>query len=108
MKFLTDEHIEISIVTALKERIDIVSIDGIGKKGLSDTEILELAEKDKRAVITRDSDFLRLHAKGAKHSGIIFIPKFLSVGSIIKETEVICLLFKPEDLKNNVVFLPLK
>lgn len=109
MKFLADEHIELSIVTGLKElEIDIVSTDEIDRRGFKDTDILNYARESNRVLVTRDSDFLRLHAKGVKHNGIIFIPKFLPIGIIIEEIEKVSLLFETENLSNTVIFIPLK
>ncbi len=109
MRFLSDENIEFSITVALKRLgIDIVAIDETGNKGAGDKEILAFARENRRVVITRDSDFLKLHSKGAEHAGIIFIPDFLPIGVIVKEIERVSLLFNPEDIQNSVIFVPLK
>ncbi len=81
MKFLADEHIELSVVKGLnKIGIEIISIDDLGKKGLNDRKILHLGKNGSRIVVTRDSDFLKLHAQGFVHSGIIFIPAQMGIG----------------------------
>ncbi len=109
MKFLADEHIELSVVNGIKSLgVDIESIDLLGKKGLDDRNILNFANENSEVVITRDSDFLRLHNKGMDHMGIIFIPTNLSIGEIIKEVEKISVLFDPADLQNTIIFIPLR
>ena len=109
MKFLADEHIELSVVDGLKELgIDILSVDEIGKRSYSDIDILDFAKDNGRVVVTRDSDFLRLHAQHIEHAGIIYVRKFLDVGVIIKETEKVSILFEPKHLKSTVIFIPLK
>jgi len=108
MRFLADEHIDKAVIVALKNRLDIISLDEIGKKGIDDNEIVEFAKSDNRIVITMDSDFLRLHATGVRHKGIIFLTKLLDVGNIIREIEKISITYRSEDLENAVLYVPLK
>ena len=109
MKFLADEHIELSIVTGLKLiRIDIISVNEAGKRGSDDEEILSFAKENDRIVITRDSDFVKLHSKGIGHAGIVFIPKFLEIGKVIEEIEKVSMIFELEHIRDSVIFIPLK
>ena len=109
MKFLADEHIELSIVTGLKLLgIDAISVNEAGKRESDDEEILSFAKENDRVIITRDSDFVKLHRKGVEHTGIVFIPKFLAIGKIIGEIEKVPILFESEHIRNMVIFLPLK
>ena len=107
MKFLADEHIESSIVNGLKLLgIDAVSANEAGKRESDDEEILRFAKENNRVIITRDSDFIKLHRKGVEHAGIVFIPNFLAIGKIIRETEKVCMLF--DNLENIIIYMPLK
>ena len=109
MRFLADEHVELSIVTGLKLLgIDVISVNEAGKRGYDDEEILSLAKKNDRVIITRDSDFVKLHSKGIEHAGIVFMPKFLEIGKVIEEIEKVSMIFETEHIRNNVVFIPLK
>ena len=109
MKFLADEHIELSIVTGLKLLgIDAISVNEAGKREYDDEEILNFAKENDRVIITRDSDFVKLHRNGAEHAGIVFISKFLAIGKIIGEIEKISMLFESEHMRNNLIFIPLK
>ena len=109
MKFLADEHIELSIVNGLKLLgIDAVSVNEAGKRESDDQEILSFAKENDRVIITRDSDFVKLHKKGAEHAGIVFIPKFLDIGKVIGEIEKISMLFESEHIKNTIIYIPLK
>ena len=106
MKFLADEHIEFSVIAGLKQLgIDVIAVDEV-KRSLGDEDIIKFAGENRRVVITRDSDFLRLHAKGMEHSGILFITKFLPIGVLIREIEKVALVF--EGLENTVIFIPMK
>ena len=107
MKFLADEHIELSIVTGLKLiGIDAISVNEAGKRQSDDEEILRYAKENDRVIITRDSDFIKLHKKGAEHAGIVFISKFLDIGKVIGEIEKVSMLF--DNIENTLVFIPLK
>lgn len=86
MKFLADEHIDAPAVEALKKiGIDVVSVQELGMRGQSDKKLLEYAENAEMVIVTRDSDFLKLHSKGAEHAGILFMTKQLSVRTTIRE-----------------------
>ena len=109
MKFLADEHIELSVVTGLTLLgIDVISINEAGKRGSDDEEILSYAKKNDRIVITRDSDFVKLHSRGIKHAGIVFIPKFLEIGKLIEEIEKVSIIFELEHIRDSIIFIPLK
>lgn len=108
MKFLADEHIDTHAVDALKEMgTDIVSVQGLDKRSQSDEELLTFANQDERVVITRDEDFLRLHAKGVQHHGILFLTKRMDVSTLIREILKVTIL-ESEHLKNTVIFIPIK
>ncbi|MBI3051842.1 DUF5615 family PIN-like protein [Candidatus Woesearchaeota archaeon] len=107
MKFLADENVDLPAVRALKRLgVDIISVHDVGMKGYVDEGILNYAKENKRAVITRDSDFLRLDRKGAEHAGIMFLTEPLDASRLIKESQKIIMLF--DNLENTVVYIPLK
>lgn len=109
MRFLADEHIELPIVTGLRLLgIDAISVNEAGKRESDDEEIMKFAKENKRVIITRDSDFIKLHRKGMEHPGIVFIPKFLVIGKIIEEIEKVSILFESEHIKNTVIYIPLR
>jgi len=74
MKFLADENIPVELVDKLREiNIDIIKVENI-KVGLKDEEVIRIAIKQKRIIITFDKDFGELVYKGkAKVEGIILI-----------------------------------
>lgn len=107
MKFLADENIDLPAVNALKRLgVDIVSISNVNMKGYEDEEILNYAKGNERAVITQDSDFLRLDSKGAEHAGIIFLTEPLDTSGLIREIQKIVMLF--DNLENTLIYIPLK
>lgn len=107
MKFLADEHIDLPAVKALKRlSIDIISIQEAHMGSYADEEILDYGNKNERVIITKDSDFLRLHSKGIKHTGIIFLTSHLNTSGLIKEIQKVLIIF--EKLENVVIFIPIK
>ncbi|MGB9806351.1 MAG: DUF5615 family PIN-like protein [Thermoproteota archaeon] len=73
-KFLADENVPIMAIEELKKKgVNIVSILEISS-GLSDKEVLNLANKQGRIVVTFDMDFGRLIFKEKlKVSGVILL-----------------------------------
>jgi predicted nuclease of predicted toxin-antitoxin system len=57
LKILADENIESSIIKFLESKgFDVKR----GPKGLKNSELLSLAEKEERVLLTHDHDFLRI------------------------------------------------
>jgi len=78
-KFLADENVPLKAVKALKRKgLDIVSVIELSP-GLKDKEVLNLANKEERIIVTFDKDFGELVVRQrAKVKGLIllrFIPK---------------------------------
>ncbi|MCD6521336.1 DUF5615 family PIN-like protein [Candidatus Calescamantes bacterium] len=74
MKLLADENIPLEICEKLcQEGIDVKSIT-LTRKGAKDKEIIALAEKEERIILTFDKDFGELvFRKGKKVKGIILL-----------------------------------
>ncbi len=73
MRFLTDENIAASVVQALKkEGFDVKDVKEQNLQGSSDKELIRIADKENRIIITHDKDFVSLFFS-AKHKGIILI-----------------------------------
>ena len=75
MKFLTDENIDIRVFNGLKKAgFEIKDIKKESKSGISDKEILDLAMKEKRILITHDKDFENHpYFQKIKHAGVILL-----------------------------------
>ena len=59
MKFLSDENIPRSIVVFLRKKgHNVKDIQEDGLRSLADENIIELAQKEKRVIITYDKDFI--------------------------------------------------
>ena len=75
LKFLTDENVSSSLIKAVRdEGYNIKDIKEEGLFGISDKEVLALAFKENRAVITHDKDFANLlKYPSVKHKGVILL-----------------------------------
>ena len=106
-KFYADENIPLAVSKALKKRgIDVLTVQESEMLQKDDNVQLSFAVKEKRAVITHDSDFLKLVAKEKiNHYGILFFTKHVSINKAIEEIEQIYLAFSSEDLQGAVLFL---
>ncbi len=75
MKFLTDENVATSVVRALREAgFDVKDIKEEQLHGVSDNDVLRLASREDRIIITHDKDFANvLSFFRMKHKGIILL-----------------------------------
>ncbi|BBO18569.1 conserved hypothetical protein [Candidatus Brocadia pituitae] len=75
IRILTDENISPKVVSFLRERgIDVIDTKEQNWYGKEDEDILEIAYKEKRFVLTHDSDFGTLAInEGKRNYGIIYL-----------------------------------
>lgn len=106
IKFYTDEHVGKAVINGLRLRgIDVLSSKEAGLLSADDKIHLEYALKEGRVIFTQDDDFLKLHAKGLEHAGIVYSPQGTSIGNIVRGLELIYRVLSPKDMHNHVEFL---
>jgi uncharacterized protein with PIN domain len=106
IKVYTDEHVPKAVVQGLRRRgVDVLSTQEAGMLGASDEEQLALATSQDRVIFTQDDDFLRLHAKGMEHSGIVYAPQQTSIGDMVRGLMLICQVLDADEMENHVEFL---
>jgi hypothetical protein len=99
IKFYTDEHVAKAVVKGLRQRgIDVLTVAEAGMLGASDEEHLTRARTEGCVLFTQDDDFLRLHAAGADHAGIVYTPQRTSVGDIIRGLMLVQQVLKAKDM----------
>jgi predicted nuclease of predicted toxin-antitoxin system len=78
MKFLANENFPLAASKYLRENGHDVIAVGIEFKGITDREVIELANKDARTILTFDADYGELIFKyGLKpNKGVIFLKLF--------------------------------
>ena len=111
IRIYTNESVNVAIAEGLKRRgVDAFSARDTGRLGLTDEEQLLFTEKEKAAIFTHDTDFLRIAAKwmeeGKTHHGIIYChQKSYSIGECIRKLRVLTSLLTSEEMVNHIEFL---
>ena len=107
LSLLCDEHVPYPIVKGLKRRnLDVVTVQDVGLRSVRDERILEVARQQGRIIYTQDADFLRHHATGTEHGGILYHHLLAyPIGEAIRRVVLACEVYAPEELKNHVEFI---
>jgi uncharacterized protein with PIN domain len=106
LKFYIDEQVPTSVVQGLRLRgIDVLTTKEAGMLGASDEEHVSFAKDEGRVIFTEDDDFLRLHAKGIGHNGIVYAHQRTSIGKVIRGLMLIYQVLDEDNMRNHVEFL---
>ena len=106
ISFYADEHVPRSVVRGLRSRgVDVVGVAEIRAHGLTDADHLGRALSEGRVVVTQDADFLRLHASGSRHAGIVFADARLGVGDWIRGLMLVYQVLDADEMVGHVEFL---
>ena len=106
IQFYTDEHVAKAVVQGLRQRgVDVQTVSEAGLRGASDQDHLSWAYQHQRVLLTQDTDFLRLHASGLPHAGIVYAPQGTSVSEMVRGLMLIHQILKPEEMAGHVEFL---
>jgi predicted nuclease of predicted toxin-antitoxin system len=75
IKFLTDENIATSLVKAIRKKgCDVKDIKEEKLFGIEDNEIIKIANKENRIILTHDKDFANLlNFPLTSHKGVILL-----------------------------------
>lgn len=104
--FYLDEHIPKAVAKGLRQRgITVVTCAAIDTLGYQDIQHLNLAFENNWVIVTRDNDFLVLHAQGIQHAGIVFATKLLSIGEYLNGLILIHEVLGTKDMLNHIEFL---
>ena len=106
ISFYADEHVPRAVVQGLRQRgLDVLMASDVHGLGDSDEAHLSRATAQGRVIITQDVDFLRMHASGLKHAGIVYVPQGTPIGDFIRGITLIYQVLDSEAMKNTVEFL---
>ncbi len=73
ISFYMDKHVANAVVRGLRHRgVDVLTVTEAHMRSASDEEHMRRALAESRVIFTQDDDFLRLHAAGAEHGGIVY------------------------------------
>jgi predicted nuclease of predicted toxin-antitoxin system len=101
-----DEHMPEPIGQALVRRgIDVLTPQAANRRGYADPGQLAYATEHGRLMVTRDSDYLALHATGVAHAGILFAQSDAPIGILIETLLLAVQVLSAEEMRNGVVYL---
>lgn len=109
-----DEHIPRAITNGLRLKgIDLLTVQEDGFSGKADPELLDRSAYLKRAFFTHDDDLLveavKRQREGRDFYGVLYAHHLrISVSGCIKDLEMLSKNGDIEEIKNHVIFLPLK
>ena len=106
VKYYTDEHVPRAVVRGLRARgVDVVTTPEAGLMNATDQQHLEFASREGRVMFTQDEDFLKFHAAGLEHAGIVYAHQGTSIGDVIRGLMLVRQLLSAEEMKQQVEFL---
>lgn len=107
IRFHLDENCHRAIAEGLRRRgIDVTSTPEAGLRTATDEQQLAHCLAQARVLFSQDRDFLRLHAAGTPHPGIVYCDKDTrSIGEIIQGLVLIWEVLEPEEMTNRVEYL---
>lgn len=106
IRFHTDEHIGWAVIEGLRRRrIDVSTTFETGLSSATDTIQLKYARETGRVLVTQDTDFLRLHAEGANHSGITFFRQGETPGDMLRMLVLVFDVLTAQEIAGRVEFL---
>jgi Domain of unknown function (DUF5615) len=112
-RFQADADLNPGIERGLRRRelaIDFRGADGIIPEGAADPEVLRIAAQAGRVLVSRDvttmpGHFDRFIAQ-RESPGVLLIPSRRSIGAVIEGLLLVWLSWSPEDLHNQVRWIP--
>jgi hypothetical protein len=107
IRFHLDEACDPRVAVGLRMRgVAVTTTADAGLLGAADEAHLAFARNESRVILTHDADFLRLHAGGASHTGIVYCPpQARTLGELIRLLVLIWELLEPAEMRGRVEYL---
>ena len=106
LTLLADENIPKKLVLLLRGRgVDIIRLQDIGARGLGDRELVEVANRLGRAILTRDHDFTIPYFLSLVKNGVIYISYQPSKTEIMELVDRIAVLAKDYNSKPGLLII---
>lgn len=107
-----DQHVPRAITVGLRLRgVDVLTAFEDGAGEAADPALLDRATELDRVLFSQDADLLaeaaRRHASGDLFSCVVYAHQHTLIGACVRDLEVIANAGEPEDLRRQVLFLPL-
>ena len=114
VRFLMNHNVRRAITSGLRLRgVDVITAFEEGVHQLPDPQLLDRATALGRVLFTRDDDLVAearsRQQEGTSFPGVIYAHQLsVTVGRCIEDLELIASAGEPEDLADQVLFLPLR
>lgn len=108
-----DENVHGAITIGLRQRaVDVLTVQEDHRSGITDSEVLDRATELQRVLFSQDDDLLAeaksRQVQGISFPGVVFARQScVSIGTCIRDLELIAKLGEPEEFEDRVQFLPL-
>ena len=102
-----DEGVQLAVAEQMRSLdIDAVTVRDLDLLGDTDINHLQRASEMGRVLCTHDHDFLRLHAEGIPHAGIVIAQQSdTTIGDWVRGLELICGAMTADEMKNHIEYL---
>jgi hypothetical protein len=114
LSFYMDHHIHRAITEGLRRRgIDVLTAFEDGTDEQDDELLLERATSLGRIIVSQDQDFLRIahrwQSTAREFPGVLYaIQERVDIGQTIEYLELIAVLKSPDEMQNQVEYIPLR
>src|SRR5437879_5568379 len=96
IRVITDHNFDGRIIRGLLSRtmeLDLARARDVGLARASDPEILEWASRQRRVLLTQDTNTMPHHIQtralaGQSHAGVVMVPQSLAVGRAIQDLQI--------------------
>ncbi|MEM6517820.1 MAG: DUF5615 family PIN-like protein [Cyanobacteria bacterium P01_C01_bin.70] len=108
-----DENVHGAITNGLRQhRVNVLTVREDNRSGVSDPDVLDRATELQRVLFSQDDDLLaeakRRQTMAIAFPGVVFAQQSrASIGTCIRDLELIATLGKRSEFENQVQFLPL-
>ena len=115
VRFLADADLNRAIVSGVLRRepsLDFLTAQAAGLRGMDDPEVLALAAKNQRVLVSHDVGTMPAHFRafrnaGRRSSGVFLIQQSLDIGIAIDELLLIWMASEASEWENRLDWLPL-
>lgn len=107
IRFHLDEHMPRALARELRHRgVDVTTTPEAGLTQADDVDQLAYAQRQRRVIVTDDTDFLRLAAHTPDHAGVAYCDRTsLTLGQIIQGLLLIHDVLTADEMAGHVEYL---
>ena len=109
-----DVHVPSAVTEGLRRRgVDVLTSQDDGTRQLDDSALLQRATDLGRVLFTQDDDLLaiasRWQQEGRQFAGVVYAHQLgPGIGSMIEDLELIAVCTAEDEVRNRVIYLPLR